>query len=58
MLPGKVKFWCFEKFWVQNFILPQKDKIRVICDKIIIIFSYRSGLQAKFIGEIIFGENV
>ena len=38
-----------KKFWVRNFILSRKDKIRVIYDKIIMIFSYRSGLQAKLL---------
>ena len=42
-----MNFDALKKFWVQNFILSQKDKISFICDKIIMIFSYRSGSQAK-----------
>ena len=49
--------WKSSEFKILSYLGNWKDKIRVICDKIIMIFSYRSGLQAKIIEEIIFGEN-
>ena len=58
MLPGKVKFQCFEKVLnLKFYFLFRKDKVTVICNKIIMIFSYRLSKQAKIIGEIVFGEN-